>query len=345
MVDSTRTESMRMTLNNDLSCAVTGYIWPSTGFNSAYLVKRNSSGNAVWSKTYGGSNHTWAYDVSQTFDNGYALIGANRFNGAPDTYLIRVNSNGDTLWTKTYGGPNNDQGRSIQQTSDSGFIIAGYYYDTSLFNYDVYLIKTNAFGDTMWTKFIGDTTENTAESVALTNDGGYIISGTTYAPGSMNYYDVYLIKTDANGDTLWTKKFGGSNGPDYGFFVRQTKDGGYVISGQTQSFVFQGDPYLIKTDSMGNLVTGINKLGNIEPLIQVYPNPATNELMVSSSQFLIKHLEVLNVLGEKVSGINIINSKEVKLDVSPLPMGMYFVKVFTESASGGGVVTKKLVVE
>ncbi|HKR05656.1 MAG TPA: T9SS type A sorting domain-containing protein, partial [Bacteroidia bacterium] len=153
---------------------------------------------------------------------------------------------------KTFGGTDLDYGNSVQQTTDGGYIIAGWTYSYGAGSGDVYLIKTDAFGDTLWTKTFGGVYDDRGYSVQQTTDGGYIIAGyTTFFV--VNYYDVYLIKTDANGNLLWAKSYGGSTlGGDVGYSVKQTADGGYIISGRTYSFGGGGNIYLIKTDANGD---------------------------------------------------------------------------------------------
>jgi hypothetical protein len=152
-----------------------------------------------------------------------------------------------TLWTKTFGRSLNDRGNSIQQTTDGGYIITGTTQSPSGSGwFDVWLIKTDANGDTLWTKTFGDSLGDWGHSVQQTFDGGYIIVGNTHRWRYNN--DVLLIKTDANGDTMWTKMFGDSL-TDYGFSVQQTLEGGYVITGSTHG---DGRVWLIKTDANGD---------------------------------------------------------------------------------------------
>ncbi len=102
----------------------------------------------------------------------------------------------DTLWTKTYGGSENDWGNSVVQTTDGGYIIAGHTYSYGAGTPDssnVYIIKTDANGDTLWTGTYGDREWNYGQSVVQTADGGYIIAGETYANGA-GFSDVYLIR-------------------------------------------------------------------------------------------------------------------------------------------------------
>ncbi|MCP4414705.1 MAG: T9SS type A sorting domain-containing protein [Gammaproteobacteria bacterium] len=152
-----------------------------------------------------------------------------------------------TVWTKTFGGNLNDAGNSIQQTTDGGYIITGTTQSPSGSGwFDVWLIKTDANGDTLWTKTYGDSLGDWGHSVQQTFDGGYIIVGNTHRWRYNS--DVALIKTNANGDTLWTKMFGDSL-TDYGFSVQQTLEGGYVITGSTHG---DGRVWLIKTNANGD---------------------------------------------------------------------------------------------
>lgn len=201
-----------------------------------------------WEKTYGSG---YGYSVKQTTDGGYVITGATGsiLSGYVDIFLLKTNGNGDTLWTKTYGGNYYDFGYSVQETDD-GYIITGYTSLNSTGNNDVYLLKTNGKGDTLWTKTYGGNADDEGHSVQQTTDGGYIITGATSSFGNDN--DIYLIKTNGNGDTLWTKTYGGSYGDDFGNSVQQTTDGGYIITGFIYSISTLQDVCLIKTDSSGN---------------------------------------------------------------------------------------------
>jgi len=221
------------------------------GGDDVYLLKTNASGDTLWTRTYGGASHDYGSSVRQTSDGGYIIAGTtfSYGSGSGDVYLLKTNATGDTLWTRTYGGTNEENGISVQQTSDSGYVIAGFTCSFGAGSYDAYLIKTNASGDTLWTKTYGGTGLDVGYSVQQTTDGGFIIAGSTNSFG--NGDQVYLIKTNASGDTLWTKTYGGTS-LDYGQSVQQTSGGGYIIAGATWSSGDSSQTYLIKTNASGD---------------------------------------------------------------------------------------------
>jgi hypothetical protein len=240
-----------------------------------YLIKTDSSGDTLWTKTYGDYLHNWGYSVQQTTDGGYVIAGhVNPYAGSPmgeaEVYLIKTDSNGDISWTKTYGETDEaNYGRSVCQTADGGYAIAGIGTPPGGCN-NVLLIKTNEHGDTLWTKSYGDPgTADRGESICQTTDGGYVIVGSS-TPFDSNFNDyiddyiqdeylldlawnVYLIKTDSTGETLWTKKYG-APGRGGGYSVQQTTDDGYIIAGwRVASGGDNANVWLIKTDANGNI--------------------------------------------------------------------------------------------
>ena len=186
-----------------------------------------------WEQTFGGASSDYGNSVIQDIDGNYLIAG----NSGSDGVLMKIDMNGNELWTKTTV---DKSFASLQQTSDGGYIITGSGY------YDVYLIKTDGNGNELWSKTFGGTDYDFGSSVQQTSDGGYIVTGGTSSFG-MGYYDVYLIKTDGNGNELWSKTFGVTN-RDEGYSVQQTSDGGYIVTGWRTN----DGLYLIKTDGNGN---------------------------------------------------------------------------------------------
>ena len=225
------------------------------GGRDVYLVKTDENGQELWSHTFGGTSDDYGKSVQQTNDGGYIVCGTTFStvgwtfgNGTYLVYLIKTDQNGQEVWSQTYGTSNSEWGYSVQQTNDGGFIITGNLSTES--NSDVYLIKTDQNGQEEWTQTFGGSGIDIGSSVQQTNDGGYVVCGTTSSPGDGQGQDVYLIKTDQNGQETWSKTFGGSNS-DEGYSVQQTNDGGFIITGRTQTDSPYYDVYLIKTNING----------------------------------------------------------------------------------------------
>ena len=233
----------------------TTYFNPLTGRragSNVFLVKTDRLGNTQWykQKGYDDSDETGA-SVQQTSDGGYILTGITyQFDNSGDLWLVKVGADGSTVWHHHYGIANTfDEGTSVRQTTDGGYIFAGSTGPSS--NRDICLLKTDSAGNRQWARAFGGPASDWNAVVQQTTDGGYVIAGSTYSYGA-GQSDGYLIKTDAAGNTLWTNTFGGS-GQDYFHSVQQTRDGGYIMTGSTESY---GDGssavYLVKTDANGS---------------------------------------------------------------------------------------------
>jgi len=204
--------------------------------------------NENWEySTYGGTGQEWGLTVRQTSDGGYILGGFNEDN---KMYIIKTNIYSGEEWSNTY-----DTGyvSSITQLSDDSFIFVGSGGGSN----DIRLIKINSSGTVEWNKGLSVDDNNIGvgfsgqHSFQLTSDGGYIIAGGVRLI-SNGMGDAYAIKTDANGNQLWSKTYEGLSVGDDGFTsVEQTSDGGYIFAGQTRHSSKGAQFYLVKTDANG----------------------------------------------------------------------------------------------
>ncbi len=208
----------------------------------------------TFERTFGGERYDSGNDVLETADHGFLLIGTTRSisSDTTDAWVIRTDARGDTLWTRSYGGESWDSGISVVQGTDEGFLlgIASRSFSES---YDVYLVKIDDQGNTVWTNTYGGAEADYLHSMDATADGGYVMLAhtTSFGAGSL---DFYLIRIDQDGDTLWTKTYGGTD-YDWCASVKQTADGGYILVGETRSFGdSEGDVYVVKTDADGDLL-------------------------------------------------------------------------------------------
>ena len=218
------------------------------------LIKTDVNGDVVWDTTYGGSGQDFAYSIQQTADGGFIVAGLSigSWTSSADVLLLKIESNGNQDWMRLIDineAGFSDEGNSVKQTSDGGYVITG---RTSAYgSVDIFLIKTDSEGIVEWENHFDSGGSEGAYSVIEDIEGGYVITGYTNGVLGSGWNDVWLIKTDHNGQEEWNQTFGGSRDEE-GQSIQQTSDGGYVIAGRTESFGGnESDVWLIKTDHNG----------------------------------------------------------------------------------------------
>ena len=213
------------------------------------IVKVDAAKNILWSKVHGGEKRDEAYDMKMTIDSGFIIVGTSESysDSLKEMWLLKVDSNGDSLWSKTFGDTMNTYGRSVTQTSDGGFAVLGTYGTMNRTT----LMKTDSNGDSLWMKTLGWNLYDDGLRIYQTGDDGYIICGNTVT--STPTSDGWLVKTDGNGDTLWTRTYGRGGLYDYFEDVQQTDDAGYIVVGRARvNASFNSQPWILMMDSNGD---------------------------------------------------------------------------------------------
>ncbi len=263
--------------NNDVANSIQqtkdgGYIvagWTysfGSGEYDVYILKLNAKGEVEWQKTFGGKDDDVANSIQQTTDGGYIVAGWTESLGLgwKDVYILKLNSKGEVEWQKTFGGVDSDEANSIQQTTDGGYIVAGWTWSFGSGGYDVYILKLNSKGEVQWQKTFGEKSDDGANSVQQTTDGGYIVAGWTESFGS-GREDVYILKMTSKGEVEWQKTFD-MEYYDWINSIQQTTDGGYIVAGWTKSYGSREyDVYILKMNSKGEIDTTPPEVKIISP--------------------------------------------------------------------------------
>jgi hypothetical protein len=211
-----------------------------------YLIKTDSLGDTLWTKTFGGVNDDICWSIA-VVDYSYILVGEkNAIPFHPDIWIIKTDLSGTQLWTKTYGNTGDDVAYFISKAGDDNYIIAG---KTGYPTPRAWLLKINSVGDTIWTKTYGESYDSFHSYKELTNHN-LIITGMRYIGGEG--WNVCLLKTDSLGNTDWEKTYDYQNDYDIGYSVQQTSDGGFIVCGSSSVDGGALFGWIIRTNEMGD---------------------------------------------------------------------------------------------
>lgn len=223
------------------------------GNTDIYLLKIDSLCNKEWSWALGGLNNDWGYSVIETYDKGFLIAASTNSygNGGYDAMLLKRDSLGNYEWQKTYGGNDWDFAYDVVQTFDSGFVFCGETYNNTNGFSDVYVVKTNSLGDTIWTRTVGGSLIDKGSAVIQTSDSSIVVAGlkTTITDSTQ----VYVLKFNKDGLLLWDSVYGGLKYENANDMI-ESLDGGYVLAGSSTSFGIDKDYYVVKTTANGALV-------------------------------------------------------------------------------------------
>lgn len=224
-----------------------------------FLVKTDANGAIQWTKNYGGSVAEYLASVIQNPDGTYMLVGTTySFNTQPygNIYILKIDAGGNLLWSKHYGASGADYGYSIQRTADAGYIVGGLTNSMGAGYYDYYAMKIDSAGNPAWATTIGGWANDEGFSVAVLDDGTYLMAGQANSfppPQMIEPYQVMLCKLSTTGSVLWTKTYSAGLGNCISQQMIKTSDGGCIMAGWTDSFGSNNDDiYVIKADSAGN---------------------------------------------------------------------------------------------
>lgn len=343
------------------------FILTNAGLTNTFIVKYESNGNVLWAKSAGGLGQdcglSIAVDLSQnvyiTGDFGSNTMTIGTFtltnSGWDDIFTVKYDANGNVLWAKSAGGSNIDLGVSIVPDDSGNVYVTGLFSSTSITvgnitltnagGIDMFILKYDANGDVLWAKSAGGTGDDRAECVAMVVWGNPFLTGSFNSPtitfdtctlASAGGSDIFLVKFDASGNVLWAKSAGGTS-DDGAFSVAADASGDAYLTGYFDSSTITfGSDTLLNTGSENMFLVksgigsvGVSKVDNLEN-ISVYPNPANDKITVripveiSESNIVITDIEGKEMIQKKIKG------STVTIDVSDIPLGVYFLKFTNE---------------
>jgi len=254
------------------------------GGMDAMVVRLSANGNIQWHKCIGGSDGENAIAVNLTADSGYIIAGTTGSSdgdvtglhpglpGAGDCWVIKLDASGSIQWNNCYGGVFNEYATDIKPTHDGGYILTGSCegdngdVSGTFASGDYWVVKLNSTGALQWQKCYGGEFEEISRCIIESKEGGYIIAGATGSNDDEvsglhgGDFDYWIVKINDTGSIQWQKCLGGTMG-EYGFYIQQTADSDYIISGTGASIDDDvtgnhglNDCWIVKINRAGSIV-------------------------------------------------------------------------------------------
>ena len=231
------------------------------GYANGYLLRTDASGNLLWSNAYGGAGWEYLHAVAETADGGFVAAGYTTSTGAGgmDMYLLRVDAQGSLLWERTFGGAGIDVAKGVAVDAQGNLVLAGYTDSSGAGEKDVFIVKTDAEGNELWTQLHGGEESDAAMDVLVDSQGNYLVAGASGSFEAENR-DVYVLKLSPEGNIFWEELFGHHGdylSYEWGNAIIETNDGGYLVAGNSNAALGGStgelmNMYLVRIDAQGN---------------------------------------------------------------------------------------------
>jgi uncharacterized delta-60 repeat protein len=318
-----------------------------TDNDDVVIIKYNSSGVPVWTRTYNGPYNAYDWGNGMTIDNaGNAYIAAESQGSGTslDFVTIKYNTSGDLQWASRYNGPTNDEDIpvAISVNNQGEVYIAGWTSITAI-NYDMLTIKYNANGDTIWTYNGPGNQEDKIWCMSLDNPGNVYVAGTS--AGSSTGMDYTIVKYSSSGIQRWVTRYTstGNNFDQIAFITLDNSANIYVTGGcwiPTADF----DITTIKYTQIQNIEETIKNTNLMSANYSIYPNPANkyftlripNSLPVNNRL----HIKIYDVTGKFVKEVKSLRVNELRVPLDGIKNGIYFIQIDDDMLKEKLVITK-----
>jgi len=309
-----------------------------TNVGVGWLLKTDAGGDSVWSRAYrmaSGMNNDRFAGIRPTSDGNYILAGTTMINNDSHFWLIKINDIGDTLWTKTYGRPNTTICRGVRQTTDQGYLLYGWHAVGNR-RWDFFVAKTDSVGYLEWSKTYGrEDSEEDCYAACQTSDGGFILVGQARFPDTY-FADGWIVRTNADGDSLWSMRIDNGVGHDHFNDILQVSDGGFVLGGHSdiwQDSIIQEQAQMWLVKLAPEMSAGDALHPRSIYLLSAYPNPFNSATQIAFTVPVTQRvsLQLYDVLGREVAvlldEIKTAGAHRVSFDGSGLASGVYFCRM------------------
>ncbi len=299
------------------------------GEKDLWVLRTDSLGDTLWTRIIGDEGLDRAVAIIVASDGNYVVAGQ---KASGQAWLLKMNDDGDVLWENSFG--NDAWAISVCESPDGGYVLTGEEGFTVVPS-ELYIVKTDSDGNEVWSRtfFGGDADKkNVGRCIIATLDGGFaLVAYKNEVP--FGPYDGWLIKLDSLGETMWSQTLifipDGKNGLRC---IKQTVDGGYVITGTVE-----GDVLLVKTDSLGYVPI-------VEDQIEIESNVDTSAPLGKPVEIRYTnmpggfHAYVFDVTGRKVDELHSSQTQgTVSWPVTPVTHqfspGVYFIRELSEGTS------------
>ncbi|MGD2295780.1 MAG: hypothetical protein PVF22_08080, partial [Candidatus Aminicenantes bacterium] len=224
------------------------------GNSDVWVLKLSFTGDIEWQRTFGGTDNEEVYEVQETSDGGFIVVGYTNSSGAgrSDSLILKLTAEGDIEWQYTFGRSGDDWANSVQQTSDGGYVVGGSSDAFGNGELVYWVLKLTPDGNVDWQYAYSTGVNCYLRSIQETSDEGYIVAG-HMSPSVVGGYDLLILKLDSIGQIIWQRYYGGVQ-DDWANSIQETEDGGYFVAGYTGSFGAGGwDIWALKLDSVGDI--------------------------------------------------------------------------------------------